>query len=307
MVDAMNPIISVIIPIFNDAARLGKCLMALSQQTYEKSRFEIIVVDNGSDDLDQLKHVLNGYKNIILAHELIPGSYAARNHGLSLAQGEIIAFTDADCIPAVDWLERGIFHLRQTPNCGQVVGNVRLFFSDPQHPTVVELYESLTAFSQELLLQDSHGGATANVLTWRRVIDQVGPFDIRLKSNGDLEWGQRVFEAGYTQVYAPDVQVLHPARRSLSELHKRTVRLSGGAFDRLIKPDDSFIQKQRMFARLLLDDLTSPIDFVIKACRSPDLTCWQDKFKVSLVRLYVGFISAGEKIRLKFGGASQRG
>ncbi|NJO81248.1 MAG: glycosyltransferase [Cyanobacteria bacterium RM1_2_2] len=260
--ETANPLfVSVIIPVFNDAERLKLCLTALENQTYPPDRYEVIVVDNGSDHPESIRAAVEPYDNGRFASEPSPGSYAARNLGLSLAQGEVIAFTDADCIPAPNWIERGIIQLCQTPNCGQVVGKVNLFFADPQHPTAVELYESLTAFPQEKLLKEFHGGATANVFTWRRVVDRVGLFNIRLKSNGDLEWGERVFQAGYTQVYAADVQVGHPARHSLGELHKRTVRLAGGVFDRLIKPDAPFIQRQKMFARLLLDDLIASCEF----------------------------------------------
>lgn len=301
------PFVSVIIPVFNDGDRLRLCLAALAEQTYSRSRFDIIVVDNGSNDLELIKALVTNHDNVTLAVEPMPGSYAARNRGLALAKGEVIAFTDADCIPAADWLERGVARLRQEPNCGQVVGRINLFFADPQHPTAVELYESLTAFPQERLLREQHGGATANVLTWRRVIDRVGPFDLRLKSNGDLEWGRRVFEAGFQQVYADEVQVGHPARRSLGELHKRTVRLAGGVFDRFIKPNDSFIQRQKMFARLLLDDLTPPVNFFITTFRNPDLKHWPHKLKAALVIVFVRYVSAGEKIRLKLGGVSNRG
>ncbi len=301
-----DPFVSVIIPVFNDGERLKLCLAALAQQTYARSHFEVIVIDNGSDHPELTQNAVEAHENATLAFEAVPGSYAARNRGLELARGEVIAFTDADCIPAPDWIERGLDQL-QTPNCGQVVGKVKLFFADSQHPTAVELYESLTAFPQERLLREFHGGATANVLTWRHVIDRVGNFNTRLKSNGDLEWGNRVFEAGYNQIYAVDVQVSHPTRRSFEELHKRSVRLAGGVFDRFIKPSDPFIQRQKMFARLLLDDLTPPVHFFLKTFRNPELKHWQHKFKGFLVIFYVRYISAGEKIRLKFGGTSDRG
>ena len=302
-----HPFVSVIVPVFNDAERLKQCLQALAQQTYGQASFEVIVIDNGSDDPHSIETVVSPYENATLAVEPTPGSYAARNLGITLAQGEVLAFTDADCVPSPDWIERGIAHLHQTPNCGQVVGKVNLFFADPDNPTAVELYESLTAFQQERLLRQFHGGATANVFTWRKVVDQIGPFNARLKSNGDLEWGERIFQAGYDQVYAADVQVKHPTRRSFRDLYKRTARLAGGTFERLIKPDDSFIQRQRMFVRLIIDDLTPPINFFTSTVRNPDLKCWQHKLKASLVMIYVRCISAGEKIRLKLGGASNRG
>lgn len=307
MTDLVQPFVSVIIPVFNDADRLTLCLEAIAQQTYAQSRYEVIVVDNGSDHPDLVKDVVARYENTVFASEPTPGSYAARNRGLTLAKGEVLAFTDADCIPAPDWLERGVLHLLQIPNCGQVVGKVNLFFADPQHPTAVELYESLTAFPQERLLREFHGGATANVFTWRHVMNTVGQFNDRLKSNGDLEWGKRVYLAGYSQIYAADVQVRHPSRRSFTDLHKRTVRLAGGVYDRLVRSESSFIQRQKMFARLLLDDLTPPVHFVLNTFRSSNLERWQYKLKASLVIFYVRYVSAWEKTRLKLGGVSERG
>ncbi|NJL35339.1 MAG: glycosyltransferase [Leptolyngbyaceae cyanobacterium SM1_4_3] len=301
------PFVSVIIPVYNDAGRLKICLEALANQTYPQSQYEIIVIDNGSDAVEQVEAVVAQYPNAIATQELKPGSYAARNHGLTLTKGEVIAFTDADCVPAVDWLEKGVHHLLTTLNCGQVVGKVEIFFENPDRPTPVELYESVTAFPQERLLQQFRGGATANVLTWRKVIDQVGSFNDRLKSNGDLEWGKRVFLAGYQQVYAADVQVGHPARRSLNELHKRTVRLSGGVYDLYIQQDASFWERNKTFARLLLNDLVPPVNFIVNTFKNPKLNRLGYKVKVSLVFFFVRYISAWEKTRLKFGGVSDRG
>ncbi|WP_035987798.1 glycosyltransferase [Leptolyngbya sp. KIOST-1] len=300
------PFVSVIIPVFNDGERLQQCLAALAQQTYPRSRFEIIVVDNGSDDLAGLKTLVTAYDNATLVVETRPGSYAARNRGLAVAKGEVIAFTDADCVPAVDWLERGVARLSQDPNCGLVVGRINLFFADPQHPTAVELFESLTAFPQEQLLRDHHGGATANAITWRRVIDQVGPFDMQLKSNGDLEWGQRVFEAGFQQVYADEVQVDHPARRLLRELYQRTVRLAGGYYEVQLKQAKSLGQRQRMFVQALLKNLVPPVFFVVNAFGDGRLKNLNQKLKVSLVMVMVRYISAWEVVRLKLGRTSSR-
>lgn len=304
---SLSPFVSVVIPVYNDAARLKICLEALENQTYPQSQYEIIVIDNGSDVVEQVEAVVAQYPNAIATQELTPGSYAARNHGLTLAKGDVIAFTDADCVPAADWLEQGVHHLLTTPNCGLVAGKVEIFFENPDRPTPVELYESVTAFPQERLLQQSRGGATANVLTWRKVIDRVGNFNDRLKSNGDLEWGKRVFLAGYQQVYAADVRVGHPARRSLAQLHKRTVRLAGGVYDLYIKRDASFWERNKTFARLLINDLVPPINFIINTFRNPKLNRFGHKVTVSLVIFFVRYISAWEKTRLKLGGVSDRG
>ena len=131
-----TPFVSVIVPVYNQGAQLQRCLAALAAQTYERSRFEIIVVDNGSEDADAIAAAVAPYSNARLTLEATPGSYAARNHGLTLAQGDILAFTDADCLPATDWLAEGVRQLTQHPNCGQVIGEIELFFcrlhkSDP--------------------------------------------------------------------------------------------------------------------------------------------------------------------------------
>jgi cellulose synthase/poly-beta-1,6-N-acetylglucosamine synthase-like glycosyltransferase len=48
-----------------------------------------------------------------------------------MARGEIVAFTDSDCIPATDWIEKGVDNLLRIPNCGLVAGEIAVFFKDP--------------------------------------------------------------------------------------------------------------------------------------------------------------------------------
>src|SRR5688572_1543548 len=131
--------VSVIIPVYNDRARLQTCLDALHRQTYPAERYEVIVVDNGSrEPLDDL---MQTYPRARLEHEAQPGSYAARNRGIACARGEILVFTDADCVPAAQWLDCGVRALSASPNCGYVGGRVEPFLHDPDAPTATELYE----------------------------------------------------------------------------------------------------------------------------------------------------------------------
>lgn len=316
------PFVSVIIPVFNDGDRLRLCLAALAEQTYEQSHFEIIVIDNGSDDGEFIQSVVAPYDNLTLTVESAPGSYAARNQGLTLAKGEILAFTDADCIPAPDWIEQGVEQLQSNPSCGQVLGQIQIFFTNPQRPTPVELYESITAFPQERLLQQFRGGATANLFTWRSVVDAVGPFDAQLKSNGDVEWGQRVYAQGYQQIYAASVLVQHPARSSIAELYSRTRRLVGGRYDLQLKRAQTGWQRQAVFIQTLLqyllppiplpvnpfaaDRLKGPILFSSNPFSDDRLSSFDQKIKVTGVMILVRLISAWETLRLKLGSVSSR-
>jgi glycosyltransferase involved in cell wall biosynthesis len=79
MEDFRYPFISVIVPVFNDSESLQLCLAALARQSYPSSRYEAIVVDNGSDRPEQVKALVELYQGVIYATEPTPGYYAARN------------------------------------------------------------------------------------------------------------------------------------------------------------------------------------------------------------------------------------
>lgn len=291
------------------------CLQALAVQTYgenllqqhdEQRAYEVIVVDNASDLDEQISSLTAEFPFVVYAFEPEPGAYAARNRGLQLARGGVLAFTDADCIPRADWIERGVEHLLRVPHCGLVAGQICLFFQgDRANP--VELYESVTAFPQQLLLSQQKGAATANVFTFRAVMDAVGPFDASLRSQGDLEWGQRVHAAGYRQHYAAEVCVAHPARYTFEQLKRRTIRLAGGAFGRQVQPAQGWLNRNVKFIRLLLEDLLPPVNFALSALKDDRLRNLREKAVVPLVLMWVRGISAREKVRLRLGGVPSRG
>lgn len=307
MTHRITPLVSVIIPVYNDSQRLQFCLAALEQQTYPKACYEVIVVDNDSDDSGAVKAVAAQFSQTIVTEEYTPGSYAARNKGISLAQGEIIAFTDADCIPATDWIEQGVKNLLQTPNCGLVAGKIEIFFKNPNQLSAVELYESVTAFQQKEYLEKYRYGATANVFTFHQVLDRVGSFDVHLKSSGDFEWGRRVAAFGYQQVYAEDARIAHPARYSFVELYKKTIRIAGGMYDAHVQKCDSYLQRNKMFARIMLDNFLYPINFLFQTFKEPRLKTLNEKLKVSLMTFVVRYLIVLEIMRLKLGGMASRG
>jgi glycosyltransferase involved in cell wall biosynthesis len=297
-----NPFVSVVIPVFNNPEGLKICLAALENQTYPKSLYEVIVVDNSS--AESIESIINQFGQAVATYESRPGSYAARNKGISLAKGEVIAFTDSDCIPATDWIEKGVANLLHVPKCGLVAGKVDLFFKNPDKPTAVELYDSiLLNHPQKEFIERERFGATANVFTFRSVIDNVGSFDDTLKSCADQEWGWRVFSFGYHQIYADDTCVAHPARYSLHELSKKIVRVIGGSHDLSRTRGYSFKKIFRDVTYALLP----PIKSYFRVWSDKKLNSNGQKMQLLLVITYVKYLRTWERILLQMGSQSQRG
>jgi glycosyltransferase involved in cell wall biosynthesis len=224
---ALSPSVSVIVPVKDDP-RLWACLEALIGQTYPGGQVEIIVVDNASAALPSgraLRH-----PRVTLLRELRPGSYAARNTGVAHARGEILAFTDSDCLPDPTWLERAVSRLGQDADI--VAGEIAVFAADPARPTPIEAYEVVKGFPQRRYATESGWAATANLITTRAVFDAVGPFDERLTSGGDADWGSRATRNGLRLRYDEAVRVRHPARVTFAEYFAKLVRVHRGAHDR---------------------------------------------------------------------------
>lgn len=219
-----DPRVSVIIPVLDDAEGLTRCLDALARQTFKG--FEVIVVDNGSaTDLQAVvaAHALGAR----FLREPKRGSYVARNRGIAAARGQVLAFTDGDCVPRPDWLEAGVAALDADPATGLVGGRIQVTVGDPAHRRPAETYELAFGFPQEHYVRDLGFAATANLFTRRAVVDAIGPFHPDLQSSGDYEWGQRV-RRSYKVRYTAEAVVEHPARASLAELAKKQRRLELG-------------------------------------------------------------------------------
>jgi GT2 family glycosyltransferase len=223
---AALPFVSVIIPVYNDGERLARCLAALEVEDYPGDRYEVIVVDNGSRR--PLQPAAARFTHARFESEPRPGIGRARVKGIALARGQVLAFTDADCVPAPDWISQGVARLLGTPGCGLVGGRIDVFARDPARPNLAESLSTAMHLKQERFLREGQWAVLANAFVPRRVVDAVGAMNPEVISSGEVEWGRRILAAGYRQVYAPEAIVRHPARGSIRELCQRAVRLEYG-------------------------------------------------------------------------------
>lgn len=304
-----EPFVSVIIPVYQDRERLEICLNHLGCQSYPKNRYEVIVADNGSDNYDSIEALVAQYDNVRIVQELSPGSYAARNKGIEASQGDILAFTDADCQPSPTWIEMGVKHLMNNPDCGAVGGRIEMFYANPDNVTIPDLFDRVIfGFPYQEMLEGYGGMITANLFTRKAVIDDIGPFLARIKSFGDQEWGMRVRAAGYGQIYADDAWVGHPVRGSVAGIARKKIRCSGGVFDLYVREETSWIVRYRRLARLIFEELfiQSPPQLVT-AFTDPRLAPWTTRLQIAGMIVMMQCLSAWEKLRLNFvGGSAER-
>jgi hypothetical protein len=151
-------------------------------------------------------------------------SYAARNHGIQVASGTIIALTDSDTIPEPDWLEHGVAAVEATD--GLVAGAINLAFTRTPL-TAAGCYEKLFAFDQAKNV--SLGRATtANLFVPKGLLSSLGLFVNTAESGEDFRWTFAAVKSGAELRYAPMARVIHPARETMRELFVKAQRVVSG-------------------------------------------------------------------------------
>lgn len=192
-------------------------------------QFEIIVVDNSSTD-DTHKIILKtglGFEgNIVIEKEKKTGSYAARNKGLQVSKGEIIAFIDSDMTVKPDWLQKGIKHMLREK--ADYLGCRIQIRPGRNKPSLCEKYDIALGFPVKDYMEIDGYAPTACLFVRRTVIDAVGKFDDRLISGGDMEFGTRVRNHKFKMYFDPDNVMYHPARKTFTELLQKQKRVTLG-------------------------------------------------------------------------------
>ncbi|MCC8409599.1 glycosyltransferase family 2 protein [Mucilaginibacter sp. UR6-1] len=294
-----TPYITIIIPTFNDWDRLALCLGALAGQTYPVDRFEIIVANNNANDKVPDGYDLPGNCKVIT--ESKPGSYAARNAALKIAKGEILGFTDSDCIPYANWISTAVNHFNNHPQCYRIGGSVELFYQSAKL-TKAELYESVFAFNQERYVNVEGTSITANMFTKKEVFDAVGVFDDTLMSGGDYEWGVRALKGGFGIDYVPELIIKHPARHDLKEIANKARRVGGGQAG---FQENKKVSKLGYMIRFVKEvrPTGGDIRYILKKGKNLSLS---QKLDVFFVRYYLKAVRSAERYKVLTGKKASR-
>jgi cellulose synthase/poly-beta-1,6-N-acetylglucosamine synthase-like glycosyltransferase len=211
-------VVSVVIPVRDRSRMIGRCLDALLAQDYPRELTEVIVVDNGS--IDETCAVVAKYGVTLLVESEIRTSYAARNRGIRLARGEVVAFLDSDCLAARDWLS----HLMAAFDDERIAAVVGAIDDGPPATLCEEFTSRLRPFARPL----RRGLATlltANVAIRRDALEAAGLFDERLPTAGDVDLGWRLQQQlGLTIAENPGATVQHLHRSTFGGVFRQFFR-----------------------------------------------------------------------------------
>jgi len=217
------PYVSVIVPVYNAEKTVSLLLDSLTHLKYPQSQLELIFVDNGSTD--ETRAIIARYPALLLEETAVRSSYAARNRGLARARGDVIAFTDADCVVSPDWVMEGVKAL--TENKADLVGG-KVEFSISPGRRASEIFDASSHMGSRELVSSGNGAPTANLFVCASVVQNIGPFPNTVRSGGDMIWTRTAISKGHVLAYAENAVVQHPARY-FRELLKKAFRVGTGA------------------------------------------------------------------------------
>ena len=229
--------VSVIVAFLNEEPYLEQCLQALLGQDFPREEYEVIFVDNGSRDGSA--EIVRRYPDVHLMEEQRPGHYAARNTGLAVARGEVIAFTDGDCAPSSGWLRQICEGMSRT-GAAMALGSRRLPHQGRGILQLCEAYDNAKAASVIHLGIRHHVFAyMCNMAMRADVVRALGPFAEWMRG-ADIEYVQRYLARfpGAQVVFLPDMAVTHLEITGLGEWLKK--RLIYGDTTRRVEQKTSY-------------------------------------------------------------------
>lgn len=216
--------VAVVVPTRNRSARLTRLVAALEAQTLPAEDFEVVFVDDASDDgtvaaLEGMARATSLNLRVISRADRA-GPAAARNEGWRATSAPVVAFTDDDCIPSPQWLVSGLTALGRDPHVGVLQGATLPEDGEPLDGFVAtRVIEAPTAFFE-----------ACNLFLRREALEQSGGFDEELGLHfEDTALGWAVIDAGWKRVFSAEALVHHDVTRPGVMWHVGKALLDGHA------------------------------------------------------------------------------
>jgi glycosyltransferase involved in cell wall biosynthesis len=207
--DSALPFVSIVVITLNRKKRLVNCLNSLFNLNYPQSKFNIVVVDGGSNDGTR-EIVIEEYPKVDFVIERRRGMAYARNTGWKHARGEVIAYTDDDCIVDSNWLRRLVYSLNSTGAAS--AGGPLIYVHQDLIPPIFNgtPVGPFNLGEKERPLKIHENLITANIAVRSDVFKRVQFFEsLVFNDSEDSEFCKSLMEVGYKLIYVPDAKVYH--------------------------------------------------------------------------------------------------
>lgn len=199
-----NPLVSVVIPVFNAEKTIASVIQSLLGQTFNP--IEIIVVDDGS--LDTSASIVQSFSDVRYMYQANAGPATARNYGARESKGEVVFFTDSDCIPKRDWIETAMKTFAN-PSVMVVAGSYGI--ANPNN-RLARCIQNEIAFRHACLMpSEVKALGSYNFAIRRKVFDTVGGFNeaYRYASGEDNDLSYKIIKSGHAIHFNKAVLVDH--------------------------------------------------------------------------------------------------
>ncbi len=223
---------SIVVPTYNRPERIVACVAALSKQNFPRTEFEVIVVDDGSpQEIAGSLETFHSQCDLKVIRQNNAGPASARNRGLAEASGEFVAYTDDDCCPEADWLEKLQRNFDEEPRAavgGRVVNVLR---DNPYAIASQLLIDYLYEYYNQRKAAPTFF-ASNNLAFPRQALQELHGFstDFPLAAAEDREMCDRWLRHGYSLRYDPEAIVLHSHHMDLGKFWRQHFNYGRGAF-----------------------------------------------------------------------------
>lgn len=200
--DTGKPLISVIIPAHNEERFIGNCISSVFQTHWPSKLLEVIVIDHQSTD--ETARIAQSLGARVLHQSLEKNIGAVRNTGLDAANGQFVAYVDADCTVTPDWLPSAIRILQSSDTVGAVGGPCL----SPSTGTWVEKCLAPTKIGPQVI-KHTITLATSSFITRTKLLRDLGHFDETLISGEDDDISNRIRRLGLSLISTSDCHIIH--------------------------------------------------------------------------------------------------
>lgn len=241
----LEEIVSVVVVAKNSEKTISECLDSLINQDFPRNKYEVIVVDGASTD--NTVAICQKYP-VRLVKLKESGISLQRNIGISVANGEYVAFTDSDCIADKEWLSKLYRYIESADNTTVAVGGPNLVIETDAPLSKVSGYAQETLMGSGRSAQSYRFSKPSFVnsipncnIIYRKSIVASERYDETLSVGDDCDLNFRLKKKGYKFLYAPDILVWHHRPNTMISFIKKMFSY-GVALGRITRKHKSLVR-----------------------------------------------------------------